>query len=195
MDIITEAHADLPGYEQTRCNALLDSVYGDHVHANDGTHMKGGFQDDGVWQQYWKRMVQITPRRYMVPKGKVGQRFLTILTNEFRSVRMRLSNSEKPLVFVAVILEKAPGVKSAKDIRARLTTRMDLWLQGSHKALVTDTENLALARIGAASPKTDEETRSRAYNERVLSGRLRSAVRNLTNREGGGGPGAKRQVH
>ena len=34
--------ADLPGYESTPADRLLDSVYGDHVHSNDGRHLDGG---------------------------------------------------------------------------------------------------------------------------------------------------------
>jgi len=131
-------------------------------------------------------MAQIAPSHYDVPKGTAGRRFLTILTHEFEQVRVgRTSNSEKPLVFVAVILPKTPTVRRAKDIRLRLMQRMDLWEQGEYHALVDDTEVEALSRVGTTmSP--DEEGIARAFNAKVLSGRLRSAVRSLTNRDGGG---------
>ncbi len=48
-----------------------------------------------------------------------------------------------------------------------------------------DTEDEALARIGS-NPEPTEEMQARAFNMCVLSGRLRSAVRTLTNRDGGG---------
>jgi hypothetical protein len=62
---------------------------------------------------------------------------------------------------------------------------MDLWDQGWFKALVDNTENEALSRIGSF-PVPDKESRARGYNARLLSGRLRSGVQTLTNWESGG---------
>ena len=63
---------------------------------------------------------------------------------------------------------------------------MDLWDKGHYVALVDDTE--AVLRAGALprDRTADDDTRARAYNARVLSGRIRQAVRGLTSREGGG---------
>ena len=41
--------ADLPGYELTAADRRLDSVYGDHIHSNDGTHLNDGIADDKKW--------------------------------------------------------------------------------------------------------------------------------------------------
>ena len=42
-----EPGADLPGYEPTPADLLLDSVYaGGHIHPNDGRHLDGGIRDD-----------------------------------------------------------------------------------------------------------------------------------------------------
>jgi hypothetical protein len=187
IPIVTEEGADLAGYTSTPADRLLDSVYGDHAHANAGTRLDGGVQGDRDWQLLWKRMVQISPDRYFVPtKGPVGKRFLTIFAHELQEVRLnRTANSEKPMIFAATILQSVPTVTQAKDIKARLTTRMNMWQKGEYKALVDDTENAALSAIGSTR-RTCDESRGRAYNKRVLTGRLRSAVRNLTNRGGGG---------
>jgi len=182
-----EHMADLPGYCSTPADRLLDSVFGDHLHSNPGFHLDGGVPSDQVWQQRWKLLVGLPSVRYNVPKGVVGRRFITTLTTEFRMVRERQSNSERPLVFVAVVLPRAPGVRAAKDIRLRLAQRLDLWDQGQYQALVDDTEAESLARRGPRHPP-DDDTAARRYNARVLSGRLRQAVRSLTDRGGGGSP-------
>ena len=168
----TEAGADLPGYEPTPADLLLDSIFGDHVHPNDGSQLDGGFSDDQKWQSRWRRMVQLSPTRYSVPKGKVGRRFLVILRLEFLGVRERKWNSERPLVFVATILQKTPGVRRAKDIRRRLARRMDLWDQGVHSALIDDTEDELKFRISSPRPP-DDEAMARAYG---LGLRLRAAA-------------------
>ncbi|KAI2507267.1 hypothetical protein MHU86_7103 [Fragilaria crotonensis] len=62
---------------------------------------------------------------------------------------------------------------------------MDLWDQGHFKALVDDAEGEVQSRQPSSRPP-DEEAQARSFNARVLSGRLRSAVRTLTDRSGGG---------
>ena len=67
-------------------------------------------------------MAQIPPSRYAVLKGAVGKRFLTIATHKLAQVRAREWNSERPLVFVAVVLQKNRRCVRARtlDIRQRL---------------------------------------------------------------------------
>jgi hypothetical protein len=62
---------------------------------------------------------------------------------------------------------------------------MDLWYEGKFIALVDDTGTEVQSRHGS-HPVPDKETLARAFNEKVLSRRLRSAVHNLTNRDQGG---------
>ena len=71
------------------------------------------------------------------------------------------------------------------DIRLRLTQRMDLWEQGHHKALVDDTECCEVLSRHTSSRVPSDDSQARAFNSRVLSGRLRLAVRTLTGHMGG----------
>ena len=80
--ITTEAGADLQGHRLTPCDIKLRSVYGNHVHRNDGTHLTGGIYDDALWQTRWRRISNLTLRFYDAPKGKAGQRFVILLTEE-----------------------------------------------------------------------------------------------------------------
>jgi hypothetical protein len=177
--------ADLPGFHLTQADRRLDAVFGDHPHHNDGRHLDGDIPQDLRWQRFWRRLAYISPTHYAAPKGRVGRRFVATLAREFKGVQARQWNSEHPLVFVSVVLQTTPGVKRARDIRQRLEQRMNLWDQGQFAALVDDTEAEVLGRVGTGLPP-DEETKARAYNSRVLSGRLRSAVREITRRGDGG---------
>ena len=182
--VVPDVGADLPGYTLTQADKLLDVVYGDHIHDNDGTHLDGGVADDGVWQARWRRLVQVHPNNYSVPKGRVGSRFLTRLAAEFRGVRERKWNSERVVVFLLVVLRRTAIVKRARDVRRRVEMRLDLWEQGCHSALVDDTE--AEAKGGAKRTSRDRAAAAKAFHAKVMAGRLRSAVRGLTDREGGG---------
>ena len=163
-------------------------VYGDLVRANPGTDLDGGVAEDSAWQARWKRLVSLVGLRfYSVPKGQVGRRFLHMLVLEWQGVLKRDWNSEKPLAFPMVVLPTREGVKSAGSIRKLLTQRMDLWEQGKFQELVFDVEDEVLRRVGARSRNYAEDERlAHSYNERVLSGRLRQAVRRLTERDSGG---------
>jgi hypothetical protein len=46
--------ADLEDHELDDVDRLLDSVYGDHIHHNDGTQLNGGIEDDAIWQDHWR---------------------------------------------------------------------------------------------------------------------------------------------
>lgn len=74
-------------------------------------------------------------------------------------------------MFAAVILQTTPGVRKAADIRRRLEGRMDLWARGNYVSLVDDTEAEVLNRGSGGDRRVDEETRARAFNAKILSGR------------------------
>ena len=97
-------------------------------------------------------------------------------------------NSKRPLTLAHVILTKTLGVRSANDIRDRITKRMDLWERGIHAGLVGDAEVEGSAREGRSASGGEEEVKSiaRSYYDMVLSGKLRQAVRWATIRKGGG---------
>ena len=86
------------------------------------------------------------------------------------------------------MLTKTLGIRRAREIRARITRRMDLWERRQHAGLVGDSEAEGAAREGRAafSGKEEDDAVARRFHETVLSGKLRQAVRQATNREGGG---------
>ena len=170
-------------YHLTTADKKLDMVYGDHVHQNNDRHLLGGIADDKLWQMRWKRIVQSYLRRYNVPKGPVGNRFVSLLAEEFRQVRDRTSNSERALLFAPLVLQRVPGVHTAHDIRARIEARMDMWEQGLFDGLVHDT--ILNSRHSPMQQQTDNEQICQQYNPQVLSGRLRPAVRHITDRDKG----------
>jgi hypothetical protein len=83
--IITENGADDVGFILSEADRQLDLVYGDHNHLNDGTQLDGGIEGDRRWQRRWKRLAELLPAHYAVPKGRVGRQFVDMLvTSELR---------------------------------------------------------------------------------------------------------------
>ena len=97
-------------------------------------------------------------------------------------------NSERPLILSHVILTKTLGVRRAWEIRARITRGMDLWERGQHAGLVGYAEAEGSAREGRAafSGEEEDDAVARSFHDTVLSGKLRQAVRQATDKEGGG---------
>ena len=183
-----EENTDLPGFTPERAHLLLQGVYGDFPHHNDGSHLDGGITDDAAWQRCWRRLAAQSASWYATPSGAVGRRFTAILAAEWQGVISRRWNSKRPLVFAHVVLTKMLGVRWAREIWARITRRMDLWERGQHAGLVGDAEAEGAARDSRAafSGEEEDDAVARSFHERVLSGKLRQAVRQATNREGGG---------
>ena len=185
--IETEDGADLPGYVLTEADRRLNEVYGDHPHRNDGTHLDGGIADDRKWQERWRRIAQLNTSMYDLPLGarRLGRRFVKTLAEELKGVRDRKWNSERPLVFAAVVLQRGAEVKGMGNIKRRIEQRMKFWEEGRYVSLVDDVE-AEIAKKQSSGSAQSEESKARAFNAKVLSGRLRQAVRHLTDRGGGG---------
>ena len=166
-------------------DSLLQRAFGSSCSSTPGTDLTGDIPEDTFWQALWIQVVRLSVPTYNVPLGMVGRRFIATLAAEFQGIQDRKWNSERPLIFPAVILLTCPDVRWAKDIRQRILQRLDLWDQGKYLALVQNLE-LEISKRRVGNFPTDDDTLFRAFNARVQSGRLRSAVRYLTNRDGGG---------
>lgn len=100
---------DLKLQIQTAADRRLVSVYGDTIHLNDGTHLHGGIDPvvDRRWQRWWLKVVSVDLKLWIPPLGCAdGKRFVNILANEFQSVRLRKSNSEKAVLFCPLVLHR-----------------------------------------------------------------------------------------
>ena len=78
-----EENADLPGFTPERAHLLLQGVYGDFLHHNEGSHLDGGITDDATWQRRWRRLAGKSASWYATPSGVVGRRFTTTLAAEW----------------------------------------------------------------------------------------------------------------
>ena len=182
-----EENVDLPYFTPKRAHLLLQEIYGDIPHHNEGWHLDRGVVDNAIWHRRWRRLAAQPSSWYATPSGAVGRRFTAILAAEWRGVLSRSWNSKRPLAFAHVVLTNTLGVIRAKDIHDRITRRMDLWKRGLHAGLVGDAEAEGATREGRAASGEEEEDEAvaRSYHDTVLSGNIRQAVRRETYREGG----------
>ena len=103
-----------------------------------------------------------------------------------RGVIDRRWNSELPLVFAATILRRNAGTIKAAQIKKRVEQRLDLWEEGRIESLICQIETAARISGGGNTKPQLEERTARDYNSAVLDGNLRTAIRRITARDGGG---------
>jgi hypothetical protein len=116
---------NLRGATISEVDLKLLEVNGDYIHQNYGTHLDGGIQDDGVWQEQWQKLITLPSQRYDAPSGAVGRHFVNILALELEGICHRKWNSERFNVFQMVVLQRLKEVKTALAIRQRITKRLD----------------------------------------------------------------------
>jgi hypothetical protein len=103
-----------------------------------------------------------------------------------KTVSERKWNSGRPLVFCLAMLQKKPGITQSSDTQKCLRHRLKEWMADKHKALIETTERLMLDAMSTSQGGTTQEERLKKYNQLMLLGNPRAAVRYLTDREGGG---------
>ena len=125
---------------------------------------------------------------YDLPSGRWAARFLALQTALWRDARLRSCNSEKALIFAACILQKVRDVKRFSDVKPLIWHRLDAWEAGKYVGLVKGIEEAALVCGFGASHGRDFEIESagRRFDSMVLGGKVRAAVRMVTDRDPGG---------
>ena len=182
-----ERDEDLGRQILSEADRRLMAVYGgDSVHQNDGRTLHGGIESDAATCMLYDELVNFAHKLYSPPQGKVGDVFLKQFARMLAKVRRRECNSELALIFPIVILRKETGVSRCKHIRARIKKRMKRWRDGKVAELVEDTVATARRGEGGLQRDEDDDSTARRYHSMVIGGRLRGAVRMLTNRDGGG---------
>jgi hypothetical protein len=88
----------------------------------------------------WRRLVVFPSQTYDLPQGKVGRLFLEMLADTMDGILAGQWNSERLIVFQLVMLQRSGDVKQSKDVKRRMTKRLEAWSEGKFEMLVQDAE-------------------------------------------------------
>jgi hypothetical protein len=175
----------------TGADRKLHGVFGDTIHHNDGRHLDGGIGEDKdrKWQRLHERVVAARLPLYSLPNGWWAKRFLALQTALWHDDRMRGYNSEKACVFAPLILRRVRSKKTMSEVKTLVWSCMDAWEASRYCALVKEVEECAM-EDGFPHAHTNRclelESVGRRFNSMVHSGKLRAAVRTVTDRNPGG---------
>ena len=121
-----------------------------------------------------------------MPSGTVGNKLLYLLAEEWKGVREGRWNSERPLVFVMVVLQQVEGVTGRQPIIKRINRRMEDWVAGRYKMLVEMTYREGLIFLGRGQREMSEAKVHLQYNNLLIAGKIQDTVQFLTERNQGG---------
>ena len=96
---------------------------------------------------------------------------------------------EKACVFVPLILCRVCSKKTMSEVKSLVWSRLDAWEAGRYCALVKEVEECAMEDgFPCTHPNRSLKLESvgRRFNSMAHSGKLRAAVRAMTNRDSGG---------
>ena len=160
-------------------DAKLEEIYGDKI-------LNGpGCDRTDCWYRWWEKTVRLPFRRYDLPGGNVGRKFVDALAREVGLVAAQKEFSER-LVFQFVILQRVPLVRKASDIRHVVSKRLELWETGRFDTLVAEavrcSESLG-KRSGCSTSRQEHDHSVRVFHRLLIQGKLRSAVRWITERD------------
>ena len=81
-----EENEDLLGFTPEHAHLVLQGIYGNFPHHNNGFHLDRGIADDAAWQRCWLRIAAQSESWYATPYGAMGRCFTAILEAEWRGV-------------------------------------------------------------------------------------------------------------
>ena len=53
---------------------------------------------DSVWQSQWRLVTQLSGSHYSLPRGPIGRRYVSILTDEIKFLAQKLFSSERLII-------------------------------------------------------------------------------------------------
>jgi hypothetical protein len=123
---------------------------------------------------------------FNLPKGKLGKRFLFVLSKIIDGVQARNWKSERDLVLCMVILQRGDGkIISAKIIRNNITWRLYAWEKREVSVLVQNAVHSMEAKLSSRQDIRSLDRRAQIFQANMLKGDVRDAVSFLTETEKG----------
>ena len=123
-------------------------------------------------RERWRTLAAMPARRYDVPSGRVGRRFVQALAAELTGIWQRRWNAERFIVFQTVTLQHARHVPKSCEIRQRIDRRLDTWEAGEHHMLVEDTARTCEKYLSTSRGEDPPEHRANIYHSLVLGEKL-----------------------
>ena len=121
-----------------------------------------------------------------MPNGNLGRKYVDLLTHELKLLSTTAdSTSERVLVMSRVLLQRDPMIKASKDIRTLIGRRIEDWKENKFDKLLAEAVRFGKKKQ-INQDKVDDKNVSKVFDSIMVKGKVRSAMRWLSERAGGG---------
>ena len=181
-----ESTSDHPKVCLKAADGALFGVYQDWVHPNPENHLYGGINEDGKWQNRWRKLVYLPIQRYNLPYRQVGKNLVSILLVKLDGIRARKWNANMVITFQPVILQRLRLITGAKKFYAQIEAQLDSWNCCAFDELTKNSYTAAMGYLGKARRTQSVEQCHRTFSNLILRVKFCKAVRFFGERETGG---------
>jgi hypothetical protein len=105
-----------------------------------------------------------------------------MLVETIDGILARHWNLEGLIISQLAMLQCSREVKQSKDVRRRMTTRLNAWSEGKFEMLVQETERSLKTCLLSKQGNVSTEERAKIFNRKMLRGDVRGVVRHPTDR-------------
>ena len=123
---------------------------------------------------------------YFLPNGNIGRKYLDLLTHELKLLSTTAdSASERVLVMSRVLLQRDPMIKASKDIRTLIGRLIQDWKENKFDKLLAKAVRCGKTKQ-INQDNLDDKHVSKVFASLMMKGKVRSAMRWLSERTSGG---------
>ena len=173
------AHPNDSSAAEIDIDAKLEEVYGEPI-LNESEQPR-----TDPWYARWEKTVRLSFRRYHLPNGNVGRKFVETLAKEIDLVAEKKTNSERLIVYQVLILQREALVSKSADVRRLIGKRLEMWEDGLYDALMHDAERCDRTFGHGNNARRQEQEcahTERIFHRLMIEGKVRSTVRWITER-------------
>ncbi|CEM21035.1 unnamed protein product [Vitrella brassicaformis CCMP3155] len=138
------------------------------------------------WEEYHQRVCQLRLRCVTLSDGNLGEAIADAVADEVESIAGQEAPAKRLFVFIRTLIQRDPDVRQTKDIRRVVWRRLEMWRAGLVEELC-EAERLD-HQLATTQPPLDDESVYRIFNRLMLQGKIRTAVRFVTEKGGRGCP-------
>ena len=176
-DSLAECHPELNGnFDDVDVNGIMMRAF------REPLIQSGGEDAVDVGYQHWRKVAYLQGRHNNLPGGAIGRQYVDALTEEVSHVAAGNQSSDRLIVFSSLMLQRDRMIRKATDIRRVLDRRLKMWRNGEVDLLLQEAIRCDKQLKNTQKPDIDDKHIVKVFTRLMLQGKVRAAVRWLSER-------------